>query len=357
MLKTGFKRILRSGLVISLITGTFLLSPVENAYAAPIINLFTSFTPADNARQIAFPPYMDTAGTWDGSNEVTNSTGDDFTLTVQNTGNDDALNLIIDVSVPSGLRLPQASFRLSVSSPTGCNTTNGATRFNNIDATQFGNFISFNIPANRVIRANCTYDFTFGLTTNDTIPFATSGSNNLNYDFTYDETITGPTVNQSTAQFVEVVESTLSVVKTAATPTGVDGTPVTFNVSITNTGTAGLFDLDFIDNLGLNLSGIQLDVPPPYVDPAFGQNTYLFNGYLPPTQSINLTVDSTVNVVPDDTSCSIQNAASAFDRVGTVNASGFDSIPYDLNGLLTVTHNLASSYCLLCGQGRSYSAD
>lgn len=352
MLKTGLKRILRTGLVASVITSAFLLLPVEKAYAVASINLFTSFTPADNARQIAFPPYMDTAGTWDGSNEVTNTTGDDFTLTIQNTGGTDALDIGINVDVPPGFRLPQASFRLSVSSPTGCNTTNGATRFNNLDATQLGGAgatISFNIPANRNIPAGCTYDFTVGLTTNDTIPFATSGSNNLIYDFTYDDG--GPILTQSTAQFVEVVESTLSVVKTAATPTGVDGTPVTFNVSITNTGTAGLFDLDFIDNLGLNLSGIQLDVPPPYVDPAFGQNTYLFNGYLPPTQSINLTVDSTVNVVPDDTSCSIQNAASAFDRVGTVNASGFDSIPYDLNGLLTVTHNLASSYCLLCGQG------
>ena len=102
--------------------GAVLLLPVQNADAVATWTRSTVFNPADFSRT-----YMDHAGTWNGSAEVTNTTGDRFLLTLRNTADslptvaaDTAFDLAITATIPARFRLPVSSFTVVVT-PNGAN--------------------------------------------------------------------------------------------------------------------------------------------------------------------------------------------------------------------------------------------
>ena len=68
-----------------LFAGSVFLLPVGNAFAAANLSLTTNFTPAEAGRT-----YMDTGGTWDGSNDAA---GDTFSFTIDNAGPDSAFDI------------------------------------------------------------------------------------------------------------------------------------------------------------------------------------------------------------------------------------------------------------------------
>ena len=143
-----------------ILAGAGALLSVDNAFAAASLTLSSSFTSADPARASA---YMDSGGTWNGSSEVTNTTGDRFVLSVQNTGTvpivDEAYDLAINVTVPAHFRLPTSPSPVTVAETSG---TPGCAVIGNLSATQAGGpgtDVAFNIPANTSILPGCRYTF------------------------------------------------------------------------------------------------------------------------------------------------------------------------------------------------------
>jgi uncharacterized repeat protein (TIGR01451 family)/fimbrial isopeptide formation D2 family protein len=339
----------------------FLLSP-QIVEAAASLTLSTSFQSVDPARANT---YMDQAGTWNGTTEVTNGNADIFTLRVANAGAPatDAFDLGITVTLPSGFRLPDIvapiNNPVTVTSPTGCNTNAGVTNFTGLNATQAGATVNFNIPANRNIPLGCTYDFSFRLTTRNAAPFPAAGANNITYAVTYNDG--GPTLNTSSAQTVQVNPAVMALTKTALTTSAANGDTVNFRIDIRNTGTGGAFAALLTDTLSANLTGLTFtsfnafnnttNAPvamPTVVVVSATQRRFV---YIPPNVRIEVGVQATASVNPTSTTCPVMtNNAQVVQRT-TQSSSNFATVDYNLPNSLTLTYDLANSYCELCGVG------
>ncbi|MBI3186265.1 MAG: hypothetical protein HYZ31_00185, partial [Gammaproteobacteria bacterium] len=333
---------------------------IQNAEAAANLTLSTSFTSADPARANA---YMDQAGTWNGTSEVTNSTtnGDRFRLTIQNTGAGvtDAFDVGITISLPTGFRLPNtASTPVTVTSPT-CNTTTGVTDYTPINASQSGTTINFNIPNNRNIPAGCTYVFTFGITTRNSSPFPAPGARNLTYNVAYDDG--GPGLLATTVQTVQVNPGVMALTKTALTAVATNGNTVDFRIDIRNTGTGGAFAALLTDTISANFTGLTFvsfnafnnttNAPVAMPTVTVVSATQRRFTYIPPNVRIEVVVRTTATVNPTATTCPVFiNDATVVQRT-TQSSSNFASVEYNLPNSLQLTHNMATSYCELCGIG------
>src|SRR5688572_13028458 len=137
-----------------LIVGLLALCCIAPAWAVPSINTSTSFIPADPARNS--PPYMDSGGVWNGSAEVTNTTGDTFRITLSNAAaglpnplvNDVAFDIALTLNVPAGFRLPVSPFTVTSSRTGGdvnCIAPTGVTAEQNSGP---GTPITFIFPTN-----------------------------------------------------------------------------------------------------------------------------------------------------------------------------------------------------------------
>jgi len=348
---------IKSVLITCVITSAVFLWPAKSAFAVASITLNQIFTSEDAARANA---YMDSGGTWNGSNEIT-TTGDNFVLQVSNVNSNadipgnTAYDISINLTVSQGIKLPTSPFNVNVSS-----TQLGGTACPNlgaVNATQGlgpGTAITLNLSSNTNIRPQCRYDFAFDLSTNNNPPYTPAGNASFNYTVAWSNQDTTAAPPQSDSFTVEVRTGVLTLTKTANTPIAVDGTPVTYDVVITNSGTGGLFETDFTDTPSSNFSfdRLVIQTPSPFAppQPADFVNTFSFD-YLSPGQSVTIQVEGDANISPDDTSCSIQNAAGAVDRTGVASASDSDTVPYNNTSLLTLSHNLTSSFCQLCAQG------
>jgi uncharacterized repeat protein (TIGR01451 family)/fimbrial isopeptide formation D2 family protein len=340
---------------------------LQTAQAAPSISVSDfEFIPADAARDPDGTPnngdeYMDSGGAWNGSTEVTNSTGDTFRLTLTNNApglpdplvDDVAFDIALSLGVPTGFRLPASPFIVSTAASGGdagagnCIAPGGGT----ITATQAGGAgtpISFVFPANTNLPAQgtgspCSYTLTFGLTTNNASLFPVVGNNLLNYTFTYNE-IDNDTNSQQTAVAqtgVQVRAGGVIVTKTAvpnpADPEGAyaDGETAEWTVSVFNNGTGGAFATVVTDtpNGNFDLSSLQL-IPPalppgtPFPVPQ-GNNQYTI-AYLNPGQRVDITVQAEVAVPSGTMSCpDLRNDVAVQDRLGNT-SSAFDSVVLDL---------------------------
>ncbi len=358
MVLTGIKRVIKSVLISSLITSTVFLWPIENARADARVSLSQSFQSADTARANA---YMDTGGTWNGSTELLNN-GDSFTLSITNSepnttnaniAANTAYNISINLTLAQGIKLPVSPFSVSVSSTPLSSTSCPALGSVSASQSSPGSAITFSVSGNADIPPQCRYDFDFELSTNNQPPYTPVGNASFNYTVSWsnqDGTPANP--SQSDLFQVPVRTGSLTLTKTGNNVNAVDGSTVSYDVVITNTGNGGLFENDFTDTIVSNLSGIQLILASPFAppQPAFDVTTFTFD-YLNPGQSTTVQVDSVADITADDTTCSIQNSASINDRTGQASSSDSATIPYDLANVLTISHDLANSYCELCGIG------
>ena len=297
-----------------MLAGAGVLLSVNNAYAAASLALSSNFTSADPARASA---YMDSGGTWNGSSEVTNTTGDRFVLSVQNTASlpaDVAYDLAINATVPAHFRLPTSPSSVTVTETSG---TAGCTVIGSLSATQAGGpgtDVAFNIPANTSILPGCRYTFDFGLTTDDVPPSASSGSYSIGFNVSYDEVAGDTTTIQtsSTSHSVEVRKGSVSLVKTANTPVAGNGDTVDFTVSLLNSGKGGIFNVVLSDTLSPDLTNLVLTAPatpPGAAGPGANQYTY---EYIAPGQLIDVDAKATVAVDPNALTCpNLRNDASA----------------------------------------------
>jgi large repetitive protein len=336
------------------------LLPVENVLAVANLNLSTSFSSTDPARV----NYMDQAGTWDGSAEVTNSTtiGDRFTLRIDNTagGTTTAFDIDITIALPTGFRLPNTgSTPVIVTTPSpGCNATTGQTDYTPLTASQSGSAVNFNIPNNRNIPAGCIYDFEFGLTTRNSSPFPTGGANNITYTVDYDDG--GPGLQVPIVQIVQVNPGLLALTKTALTPVATNGSTVDFRIDIRNNGTGGTFNVVLTDTISANFTGVTFTSFQAFDDTTnaplpvpggtlIAANQYRFN-FVPANMRIEVTVRTTATVNPLATTCPVMiNDAESVQRT-TQSSSNFASVDFNLPNSLQLTYE-ATSYCELCGIG------
>lgn len=326
----------------------FTLCCAAPVWAVPSITTSTSFTAADGARS-----YMDSGGVWNGSAEVTNTTGDTFSITLGNGAagtpnplvNDVAFDIALTLSVPSGFRLPVSPFTVTTAATGGdsnCTAPGGVT------ATQAGNTISFNFPANTNLPAQgagaqpCRYTLSFGLTTRDSAPFVAAGNYNLNYSFRYN-TVDNDSSTQQTANFsqsVEVRRGDVIVTKTAVPNSRpdsnggyADGEVAEWTVSLFNNGSGGTFAVTLTDTLSANFDLSTLQIIPPASPPgtALGADQYRLH-YLAPGAAgqVDITVRAQVSVPTGASSCpDLRNDVSATDRLLNTSAA-FASVVLDL---------------------------
>lgn len=319
-----------------LFVGSIFLWPMQNALAAPNINLSTSFSPADGART-----YMDIGGTWDGAAEVFN--GDGFTLSVSNTGSDPAYDISdIPVTVPAGFVL--ASNTVTVTDVGGgCPNMNAS-------ASQAGATVTIDIASNSgtVINNGCTYNYAFRLATDTS---ASAGTQSLGYTVIYNtvDGNNGTSVSMPVTQNIDVNAGAISLLKTTPDSNPANNAPVSFNVAIQNTGAGGLFDVSMSDLLGTGLTN--LVIVPPGSPPGFfvSASEYQFN-YIAAGQTVNVTVQADTDFPLSSTTCpTLSNTASVIDRTSIVVPDSTAFIPFNL-GALSVSH-LNTSRCVLCGTG------
>jgi len=364
MFLTGIKHVIKSVLITGVISGTVFLLPVEKAHAVANLNISTSFLSTDSARANLS---MDSAGTWDGANDVTNTTGDTFILSVQNTAAgaanvDSAFDIDISINVPAGFRLPQSPMAVSVSdSPVACANISG------VSATQpggVGNNVVLSIANNTDIAPGCTYNFSLGLTTDNSAPFAPTGLRPVVFNFSYNaiNNDVGSQVNTPTTENIQVNPGNVALTKTSLTPVAANGQIIDFRVDILSAGSGGIFDVVFSDVLSANLTGLNflslaafdnttnnpVPVPPNNAGPLVNQITF---DYIPSNVRVEISVRSTATVNPTDTNCpDMTNDATALERSG-ISSSDFATVDFNLADSLQLTHNLVSSFCELCGVG------
>ncbi|MBE9564067.1 MAG: hypothetical protein IMF17_02400, partial [Proteobacteria bacterium] len=327
----------RSLLAKLLIAGSVFLWPMQSVYAAANLILATGFTPAQTGRI-----YMDTGGTWDGSNDAA---GDIFSFTIDNTGPDSAFDIRdIAVAIPSGFILGQVSVAVT-DSPASCTNINGIT------ANQTGpNQIVIGIPADTDIAANCSYRFDLVMTTNSTV--TTNPAHTVTFSSSYNEIDDNNGSQQlfSASESIAVRAGGLSLTKTTTEFNPIDNTVVTFDVVIQNTGTGGLFDVRLSDLLGSGLINLNIIVPPTAPTGSLISPTeYEFN-YIPGGTTVNVTVEARTDYNPVPAVCpTLTNTASIVDRTAIIVPDSIATIPFDM-GALTVSH-LGASRCVLCGTG------
>jgi uncharacterized repeat protein (TIGR01451 family) len=345
------------------IAGLLALCCIAPAWAVPTVSTNTSFVPADPAR--SSPDYMDSGGVWNGSAEVTNTTGDTFSITISNSAagtpnplvNDVAFDIALTLNVPAGFRLPVSPFTVATSA-TGGDPGAGncvAPGSGSITATQAGGVgtpITFNFPANTNLPAQgagaqpCRYTLSFGLTTSNVAPFVAAGTHTLNYSFLYNTVDNTPASQQITAasQNIAVERGDVIVTKTAVPnpanlPEGsyADGETAQWTVSLFNNGTGGTFAVLLTDTLNVNFNAASLQLVPPASPPGTpfpvpqGANQYTLN-YLSPgaTGQVDIAVQAQIAVPVGASSCpDLRNDVSVIDRLQNT-SSAFASVVLNL---------------------------
>jgi len=329
----GVNKLLKVLLARLIIAGSLSLLPVANAMAIASMVTGSSFTSADPARTNT---YMDAGGTWNGSSEVTNTTGDTFTLTLQNTATgsvltDSAFDVALSVDVPTGFRLPLSPLAVTVTDFTGtCPVINGVT------ATQPGGVgtpVTVNFPANSRIEPGCSYNLDLGLTTNNTAPSVVAGFYKVDFNLSYNEidNTPGSVHTQKQTQNVEVRKGEIALIKTAITTLAGDGDTVEYTVSLLDAGEGGVFHVSMKDVLSADFDPASLTIVPAGglpTDPSLGNPVVV--PYIATNQIVEFSVFAKVAVNPTATSCPLlRNDATATERLGG-SSTFFDIVPYDL---------------------------
>ena len=359
---------MKIGVLLSRVGGILLLwlcglSLAQAVPSVPAPNV--EFIPADSARDLDSIPnngdeYMDSGGTWNGAAEVSNTSGDTFRITITNNAagvnpliDDIAFDIALSLSVPTGMRLPTSPFTVATSAsggdPIAANCI--APGSGSITATQAGGAgtpVTFVIPADSNLPAQgtgtpCNYTFTFGLTTNTVAPFASTGNNQLDYTFTYneidDDAGSQQTVNRQQTVAVRAgdIIVTKATIANPSDPNGAyaDGETAQWTVSVFNNGGGGTFAAQITDtpNANFNLASLQLTPPvsppgTPFPVPP-GNNQYTIS-YLTPGQTVDVNVAAQVSVPSGATSCpDLRNDVVAQDRLNN-SSNAFDSAVFNL---------------------------
>ena len=346
-----------STLILCLLT----LAPVADTLAASNFTFTSSFTSAD---PVGRPTSMDVGGTWNGTTEVTNITGDTFTFGFTNTGPDPAFDFDIEIEVPNGWRVPGNI--LADPNAIDLIAQNGACGgdITGIDVTFSSNTVNFAIPADQDIPVGCEFEFDIGLRTNLN---AAAGLADVILNVDYNEIDdTPPVQTASDTTNIQVNGGSLALNKVAVTTVVANGQTADFRIDVTNEASAGggLFNVVVTDTPSANFTGLSYGsvaafddttnnpvAVPPFTIGAPPNDDQITFEYIPTNVRVEIDVSLLAVIDPTDTTCpNMTNDASAIERVGST-SSDFETIDFNVSNALSLTHDLANSYCELCGTG------
>jgi uncharacterized repeat protein (TIGR01451 family) len=265
---------------------------------AQTVNTTTTFTPADSTTRGGASPFMDVGGVWNGTSEVTATTGDTFNLTVSVSGST-ASNVVTTVGLPTGFSYVAGS---ASGAPTG------------VTGSQVGQILSFSystpVAANTNILAGGSRSINYGLRVGNTV---VSGTYQLSITNVYRNTA-GSFVTNTTQQNILVQTGASVISKSPGNQVSTVGSVVSWTVQIDNTGLGGLFDVALDEaaiNPGTSLTLQSITQTAPATPTATVSAGKLTLPYLKPGQSFKATVTALV------TSCdSINNTVTTTDRTG-----------------------------------------
>lgn len=331
--KLGFKGQVKKALVtsifvLSLTTSLFAASVGDaKAVEAPNLSSEMTFIPKDNSRS-----YMDRAGVWNGSSEVT-PYGDGFRFVITNNsgyvtppeaGQPTAYNVIPTFTAPAGFSFTQ-------------NLLNNVPSISFVDCTQTPVITGVDLNNNDqelVVHLNsddfdmnpqCQVTIDLGLVASASV---SEGSYNVNGELVY-ALAEDADVNQieNNNINVQVNKGHILVTKTPIVQTKAVGDNVSWNVTVLNTGEGGLFDIavdeSAIDlNPGLTLLSLSSQHPFAAVS---GDGNSISIPYLAAGEQFIVVVSATVDGCYD-----ISNVAQIAERTGEENTSIEADVQLDL---------------------------
>lgn len=300
------------------LSALLLLFPLAVVVPAFAQSLSPGFSPAQPGRT-----HMDIGGVWNGSAEVTSTTGDTFTLVVANNAT------------------PRYEFALSIALPTHFQYVPGtATAIDSCGAlvpavtasVDMANNLVFTFPAGYDLGPDCTLTVNYGLRVLSSMP--SSGTYQLQIN-TLHATTNGGIANQAvnTTQNILVLQGASNLSKTPTDQLRAVNQTASFTVTVVNTGLGALWDVTINESLinpGGNLALLSMTKTAP-ARPATGSSPVLTMPYLAPGEAYVVEVTATV------TSCgNILNTVSTTDRTGITAKSANAPVVLDLQQPLIV---------------------
>lgn len=289
----------------------FVLTAAIAQGAAVVESQGTTFTAADGTRN-----YLDVGGVWNGSTNVGATTGDAFTLELENSGTTEAFDLSATVTLPVGFTL--------VGSATGVASSGGNPT---VTATQVGTTVTFD-TSGYDLPAGATLTYNFGLRAESTLA---DGTYQLSYEWQFAPT-DGGTLGavQDTQQNVLVQTGAWVATNSPTTLTLAVNESGSFTYTITNTGLGGLFDVAFsevLSNPGTSWDFTNFGtITAPRSTTLSDGNATVTIPYLAPGEELTVVVNGSV------TDCfGIENEFEISDLTGVRDGAFFTPISLDLN--------------------------
>ena len=313
MTTTPFRRFLRLVSAAALAVAFAALARAQPSVPTPAV----AFTAAESGRT-----YMTVGGVWNGTSEVTATTGDTFSVTYVNSGDATAYDFKPTVELPTNFAYVSGTAAV-VTSP----STPGLT----LNVSQVGQVLTFTprlSSADYDLPAGTSITVTYGVRATTSV---TDGTYQLKHNRSYSLTNGGSVVaavgNTLQPVLVQAGATTLNV--TPKQQIKAVGETASFTVTVTNTGLGGLFDVK-IDESAINPSGGNLafvslaQTSPALAATASNGGSVLTLPYLAPGQSFVATAQAAV------LSCgTIVNVVATTDRTGVTAAT--DQAPVQLN--------------------------
>ncbi|RRJ96271.1 DUF11 domain-containing protein [Opitutaceae bacterium TAV4] len=280
---------LASGFLLFLFLLLFFFATPQARAAAAISNSAQSFTAADGSRT-----YMDLGKVWNGSNSGSTN-GDTITVTYTNTGDATAFDFRPSVTLPANVTTVGTPAVVITPTPSPAVTASfsGTAPNLTVNLTQSGGSYDLPVGAKVVL----TYKILAGSTATPGTPAITHGSS-------YSATDNGSRITSPTTSSLNITlragDSTITV--TPPQQEKAVGETATFNITVTNTGLGGLFDVT-IDESAINGANgnLVLQTLTSSTPGVTGSSPVLTIPYLAPGATFTATATAKVNKCGDIT--------------------------------------------------------
>lgn len=259
---------------------------------------------------------MDVGGAWDGTTDVTSS-GDRFEVVIANGSADEAAyDLTVSADLPAGFSERTGSLNLALAGP-ACGAVPSVSVSRVSDTLTF-NFGGYDLPA------SCNLSFDFGLVA----PSGTAAGTYTVTSVAEAASSDGGSLNLSVgaSKAITVRAGAALLEKSPSVSLRTVGSSVTWDISVTNSGPGGLFDVQ-LDESGLG-SGLTLDsiTPTSLTSPAPSVvGSMVSIPYLAPGETLSADVTATVALCDG-----LTNSVALTERNGTISDSADASVQLDL---------------------------
>ena len=231
----------------------------QTTLAAPTLTVTTSLDTASSA--VDGRDYLDIGGVWDGSSDISTSSGDVMVFSVANgtSPNQFATDIAISFTLPAGVRYFNDSASVSLNGA-GCIAT-APTVDDGVGADQVGGTINLTLTGpgggDYDLRTNCELTLRYEVMA---LSAATTGINTVRYEYPHEAL--GAPVTPSPSDFRFNINAGAKVLSfDDLNPSAAVNQIVPWQLSVTNTGSGGLFDVELdVSNANPGVSLQLLDI-------------------------------------------------------------------------------------------------